>query len=173
MKVLEWDVVDPVVIDVRCTQLVGPGRRLRSSTDNVVSTFGWLARLQYYTFWRIVIRMVNQSVIEDRLDVVFAALSDSSRRHIVTQLAERGTLSVGEASDGLELSPAGVTKHVKTLERAGLVNRRLDGRRHVLSLESERLLLAQDWIDRYRTIWTASLDRLATLAAELEQEETK
>jgi DNA-binding transcriptional ArsR family regulator len=117
--------------------------------------------------------MVNQSVIEDRLDVVFAALSDSSRRHIVAQLAERGTLSVGEASDGLELSPAGVTKHVKTLERAGLVNRRLDGRRHVLSLESERLLLAQDWIDRYRTIWTASLDRLATLAAELEQKETK
>ncbi len=117
--------------------------------------------------------MVNKQAEDDRLDTIFAALADSSRRHIVTQLAERGTLSVGDASAGLDLSPAGVTKHVKTLERAGLVNRRLDGRRHVLSLESERLLLAQDWIDRYRTIWTASLDRLANLAIELERKETE
>jgi len=49
--------------------------------------------------------------------------------------------------------------------------RRLDGRRHVLSLESQRLLLAEDWIDRYRTTWSASLDRLARLAAELEETE--
>lgn len=130
-------------------------------------------RLTSYTYRCIVVRMVNQRGEADRLDLVFAALADSSRRHIVTQLAERGTLSVGEASAGLDLSPAGVTKHVKALERAGLVNRRLDGRRHVLSLESERLLLAQDWIDRYRTIWTASLDRLASLATELEQEESQ
>ena len=97
------------------------------------------------------------------------ALSDSSRRSIVAQLAEQGEMSIGDASAHLALSPAGITKHVKVLEDAGLIARRLDGRRHVLRLESERLLLAEDWIDRYRTIWTQSLGRLADLAAELEQ----
>jgi DNA-binding transcriptional ArsR family regulator len=58
---------------------------------------------------------------------------------------------------------------VKVLEQAGLVRRRLEGRRHLLSLEADHLLLAEDWIDRYRTFWTSSLARLADLAAELEQ----
>lgn len=102
------------------------------------------------------------------LDRVYLALADASRRHIVAQLAERGELSVGEASDGLALSPAGVTKHVRMLQDAGLVTRRLDGRRHLLSLESHRLLLAEDWIDRYRVMWTQSLHRLASLAEHLE-----
>ena len=116
--------------------------------------------------------VINLKEVE-RLDRVFKALSDSSRRSIVTQLAERGSLSVREASEQLELSPAGVTKHLKVLEDAGLINRRLDGRRHVLSLESERLLLAEDWIDRYRRTWQTSLDRLARLASDLEREETQ
>jgi DNA-binding transcriptional ArsR family regulator len=114
--------------------------------------------------------MGNEQELHGRLDRVFTALSDRSRRHIVAQLCERGPLSVGEASADLDLSPAGVTKHVRVLEDAGLVSRRLDGRRHVLSLESSHLLLAEDWIDRYRKIWTTSLDRLAGLAIELEQE---
>jgi DNA-binding transcriptional ArsR family regulator len=114
--------------------------------------------------------MVNIAAEPERLDHIFTALADPSRRHIVAVLAERGELSVCEASADLELSPAGITKHVKVLENSGLVNRRLVGRRHVLSLESTQLLLAEDWIDRYRTIWTASLNRLATLAVELEAE---
>ncbi len=116
--------------------------------------------------------MVTKQEIEP-LDRVFMALADSSRREIVAQLAARGALSVGEASAGLDLSPAGVSKHIKVLEVAGLVCRRLDGRRHVLSLEAERLLLAEDWIDRYRTIWIASLGRLAELARSLEQGATE
>lgn len=116
--------------------------------------------------------MVNNHEVDD-LDRVFAALADGSRRTIVAQLAERGELSVGDASAGLDLSPAGVTKHVKVLEDAGLVRRRLDGRRHLLSLESDRLLLAEDWIDRYRTIWSQSLTRLAALATDLEQGATE
>lgn len=106
------------------------------------------------------------------LDRVFMALSDSSRRSIVAQLAEHGELSIGDASKGLELSPAGVTKHVKVLEDARLVVRRIEGRRHLLSLEVRRLQLAEDWIDRYRTFWTESVGRLADLASELEQGES-
>ncbi len=114
--------------------------------------------------------MVNGTRENERLDSVFKALSDSSRRNIVAQLAERGSLSVREASEQLDLSPASVTKHLKVLEHAGLINRRLDGRRHVLSLESDRLLLAEDWIDRYRQTWQTSLDRLAQLAVDMEEE---
>ena len=106
---------------------------------------------------------------EEGLDGLFNALADSSRRTIVRRVAARGSLSVGEASAGLELSPAAISKHVKVLENAGLIVRRLDGRRHILSLESERLLLAEDWIARYRTLWTTSAGRLADLAASLEQ----
>lgn len=115
--------------------------------------------------------MVKDTLDRSDLDRIFMALADSSRRTIISELAARGELSVGEASAGLELSPAGVTKHVRVLEDAGLVRRRLDGRRHVLSLESTRLLLAEDWIDRYRTFWSQSLDRMADLAREIEQGE--
>ena len=113
----------------------------------------------------------NDRGVENRLDRMFLALADQSRRSIVARLAEHGTLSVGEASAGLSLSPSGVTKHVKVLEEAGLVARRVEGRRHVLSLESERLLLAEDWIDRYRAMWSRSMSRLASLATEIEKEE--
>lgn len=100
---------------------------------------------------------------------MFLALGDESRRSIVTTLARGGELSVGDASTGLDLSPAGISKHVKVLEEAGLVQRRLEGRRHLLSLEADRLVLASDWIDRYRRLWTTGLARLADLATELEQ----
>lgn len=110
--------------------------------------------------------MANDELVLDR---VFTALADSSRRAIVAELARRGELSVGEASATLDLSPAGVTKHVKVLEDAGIVSRRLSGRKHLLSLESERLLLAEDWIDRYRLFWTQSLGRLAELAEDIER----
>ncbi len=114
--------------------------------------------------------MVKQRVArETELDRVFMALADESRRSIVRRLAENGELSIGEASEDLTLSPAGITKHVKVLEDAGLVVRRVEGRRHLLSLESRRLLLAEDWIDRYRSFWSDSLARMASLAAELEQ----
>jgi len=124
--------------------------------------------LHYFTFGCTIYYMVNQLVEESDLDRLFLALADSSRRRIIAALAEHGDLSVGDASAGVELSPAGITKHVKVLQESGLVSRRLEGRRHVLSLESERLLLAEDWIDRYRTVWSQSISRLADLAAQLD-----
>lgn len=115
--------------------------------------------------------MVNeQTSPEAELDEVFGALADSSRRAILRRVAADGSLSVGEASADLALSPAAISKHVKVLEHAGLIERRLDGRRHILSLESKRLLLAEDWIARYRTLWTTSAGRLAELAADLERQ---
>ncbi len=117
--------------------------------------------------------MANSQLAPETLDKVFLALADTSRRSILSELAERGTLSVGDASSGLGLSPAGISKHVKVLEDAGLVTRRHEGRRHLLSLESQRLLLAEDWIERYRSLWAQSLTRLAALAADLEEGERR
>jgi DNA-binding transcriptional ArsR family regulator len=128
--------------------------------------------LTHFTEERIVRQVVNNGdpgqVSVAVLDRTFMALADGSRRSIVRQLAERGELSVSEAATELDLSPAGITKHVKVLEDAGLLRRRVEGRRHLLSLQSDRLLLAQDWIDRYRTFWTQSSSRLAALAEELD-----
>lgn len=116
--------------------------------------------------------MVNQlSDSESELDSVFMALADTSRRAMLRRLATAGSLSVGDASADLDLSPAAISKHVKVLERAGLIVRHLDGRRHILSLESDRLLLAEDWIARYRTLWITSAGRLAELAATLDRSE--
>ena len=118
--------------------------------------------------------MANTELLtSDALDAVFLALADTSRRSILTELAQRGTLSVGDASADLDLSPAGISKHVKVLEDAGLLTRRHQGRRHLLSLESQRLLLAEDWIERYRTLWHQSLTRLAALAADLDEGERR
>lgn len=113
--------------------------------------------------------MMN-STEERELDQLFTALADPSRRAILRRVATHGRLSVGDASEGLDLSPAAISKHVKVLERAGLVERHLDGRRHILSLEAERLLLAEDWIARYRTLWTTGAERLAALAASLDEQ---
>jgi len=106
-----------------------------------------------------------------QLAAVFGALSDPTRLAIVERLLSEGERTAGEIAEPFAVSKPAISKHLKVLEDAGLVRRRLDGRRHVLSLESARLLLAEDWIDRYRTFWNQSLTRMADLAAEIEQGE--
>ena len=105
------------------------------------------------------------------LDGIFGALSDPSRRHIVTRLAEHGTMAIGDAADGLDLSPAAISKHVRVLEDAGMVRREVVGRRHLLALEEQSMLLASDWIVRYRSMWKSSLQRLADAVRDIERGE--
>ena len=102
--------------------------------------------------------MVNHRTLDD----VFGALSDPTRRRMIERLA-RGPLSIGELSDGLELSQPGISKHVKVLEQAGLIRREIEGRVHRCSLEPKSIDAAAAWIDRQRRFWNATLDRLETL----------
>ncbi|MEW5991480.1 MAG: metalloregulator ArsR/SmtB family transcription factor [Chloroflexota bacterium] len=103
-----------------------------------------------------------------RLDDVFGALADPSRRAILARLAQ-GEATVGEVAAPLNMALPSVSKHVRILERSGLIQRRVDGRRHWLRLRPDGLRAAGELLDFYRPFWEASIDRLATLTDELAQ----
>lgn len=93
------------------------------------------------------------------LDQVFMALSDATRRALVHDLAA-GEKTVSALAEPFPISLAAVSKHLKVLEQAGLVGRRVDGRTHFLALRPEALTGALDWIAIYRNLWNRRLDRL-------------
>ena len=93
------------------------------------------------------------------LDHVLAALADPTRRSILRRLSE-GEARVTEVARPFDISLNSVSKHIRVLERAGLVRRRLVGREHLLSLNPEPLDLAAAWIAAQRAAWTARLAAL-------------
>lgn len=97
-----------------------------------------------------------------RLDAVFHALGDATRRSMLRQLAE-GQHSVGELAAPFDMSLAAASKHIKALERAGLVRRTVQGRTHLCRLEARPLASAHDWIGFYERFWTSRLDVLEDL----------
>ena len=100
-------------------------------------------------------------VTNDRqLDFVFGALSDGTRRAILEILAD-GDRTVGELARPFEISRPAVSKHLRVLERAGLVRRTPEGRISRCALEAEPLRDAADWVDRYRDFWEGRLDALS------------
>jgi DNA-binding transcriptional ArsR family regulator len=103
---------------------------------------------------------------EQRLDAVFAALADPTRRAIVARLAT-GEASVLELAEPFDMSQPAVSKHLKVLERAGLISIGQDAQRRPGRLEPQRLAEAVDWIERYREVWAANFERLDALLEEL------
>jgi DNA-binding transcriptional ArsR family regulator len=101
------------------------------------------------------------------LDQVYDAIADPTRRAILGILAE-GESNVGNLAERFPISLNGVSKHVKVLERAGLVQRTIHGREHRLRLNAEPLQEASMWLEHYRAFWT---DRLASLERYLLKEE--
>lgn len=101
---------------------------------------------------------------------VFFAIADDSRRAIIERLT-RGPATIGRATDDLDLGKSSISRHVRVLEDAGLVDRNVRGREHWLSLVPDGFATATAWFAHHHQLWTASLDRLEQLVAELEQEE--
>ena len=99
-------------------------------------------------------------VEQQHLDAVFSALADPTRRAMLRQLA-RGERSVGELAAPFDMSFAGAAKHVKALESAGLVSRRVEGRSHICSLNARPMHGAMEWLRYYENFWNERLDRLA------------
>lgn len=97
-----------------------------------------------------------------RLDAVFHALGDATRRRMLRRLAE-GERSVGELAAPFAMSLAAASKHVQALERAGLVRRRIQGRTHVCRLEAQPLAAAHAWLGFYESFWNGRLDLLEGL----------
>jgi DNA-binding transcriptional ArsR family regulator len=103
------------------------------------------------------------------LDAVFHALSDPTRRAMLANLAERER-SIGELATPFRMTLAGASKHVRVLERAGLVSRMIRGRTHLCRLQAARLAEADAWLKHYERFWS---DRLDTLDAILREEDRK
>ena len=103
----------------------------------------------------------------ERLDLTFAALADSTRRAILARLAS-GEATVTELAEPFEMSQPAISKHLKVLERAGLISVDIDAQRRPRKLEPKRLEEAVDWIDRYREIFEQNYQRLDALLGELQ-----
>ncbi|MEP6687739.1 MAG: metalloregulator ArsR/SmtB family transcription factor [Gemmatimonadales bacterium] len=93
------------------------------------------------------------------LDQVYDAIADPTRRRILSILAE-GEANVGSLAERFPISLNGVSKHVKVLERAGLVERTIQGREHRLRLNAEPLQEASAWLEHYRTFWDTRMEAL-------------
>jgi DNA-binding transcriptional ArsR family regulator len=104
----------------------------------------------------------------DRLDATFLALADPTRRAILARLA-RGEASVAELAAPFEISQPAISKHLKVLERAGLITVGQDAQRRPRKLDGRPLREARDWIERYRAAWEASFQRLDDLLEELQR----
>lgn len=111
--------------------------------------------------------VIENSAASARLDAVFAALADPTRRAIVARLAE-GEATVNELGAPFEMSQPAISKHLKVLERAGLITIGHDAQRRPRKLEAEPLDEAMDWIERYREVWEENYQRLDALLAELQ-----
>ncbi len=105
--------------------------------------------------------MVNQMVnnLSKKLDRTFSALADSTRRMILARLAQ-GNRCVTDLAEPHAMSLPAVSKHLRVLEKAGLLRRRRYGRVHEMRLEARPLQEAAEWVEEYRKFWEGSLDRL-------------
>jgi DNA-binding transcriptional ArsR family regulator len=107
-----------------------------------------------------------------RLDATFAALADPTRRAIIARLAS-GEASVSELTEPFAMSQPAISKHLKVLERAGLISRSRDAQRRPRRLEPAPLAEATEWLERYRRFWEGSFQRLDALLEELKAAEKK
>jgi DNA-binding transcriptional ArsR family regulator len=98
----------------------------------------------------------------DDLDLVFRALGDGTRRAMLQRLARR-ELTVGELAEPYAMSLEAASKHVRTLERAGLVTRRVRGRTHYCRINPRPLARADEWLRGYERLWDLRIARLAEL----------
>ncbi|MBD3852491.1 MAG: winged helix-turn-helix transcriptional regulator [Acidobacteria bacterium] len=96
----------------------------------------------------------------NRLDQTFAALADPTRRAILSRLA-KGESTVGDLARPFEISRPAISKHLRVLERAGLVRRSRDGRLSRCGLDATPMREAAEWVEDYRKFWESQLDALA------------
>lgn len=97
----------------------------------------------------------------DPLSAAFGALSDPTRRAILERLTE-GETTVGALAAPFDISAPAVSRHLKVLEEAGLIARRIDRQRRMIRIEPERFREVSTWVNRYRRFWESQLDSLAT-----------
>lgn len=117
----------------------------------------------------IAIKLIGYKMNEsDHLDAVFVALADPTRRAILARLVE-GDASVMELAAPFDMSQPAISKHIKMLERAGLVSRSRDAQRRPVRIEGPALKAATDWLEDYRQVWEQNYARLDSLLDDLQR----
>ena len=109
---------------------------------------------------------------QPNLDAVFSALANSTRRAILSQLAD-GQASVNEIAAPLEISQPAVSRHLKVLERAGLIERDVDEQRRPATLKAEQMAAAVDWLTEFKEFWGASFDQLDDVLIDMKRTNKK
>lgn len=107
---------------------------------------------------------------EERLDRIFSALSDPTRRSILARLEKKPRLSISELAEPFAMTLPAVLKHLDILSATGLVRRSKTGRTVWVEIEAGSMQAAMDWLERHRLFWSRSLDRLAAYAEAKERE---
>ena len=113
---------------------------------------------------------IPATVRPDPLSTIFAALADPTRRAILARLTA-GEASVGELAAPFAMSQPAISKHLKVLERAGLITRGREAQWRPCKLEAAPLQQANEWLERYAAFWSGSLDRLAAFVEKPDVEE--
>ncbi|HXB16990.1 MAG TPA: metalloregulator ArsR/SmtB family transcription factor [Solirubrobacteraceae bacterium] len=108
-----------------------------------------------------------KTMATDQLSTTFSALADPTRRAILARLADEGEVTVNELAEPFPLSLQAVSKHLKVLERAGLITRGRTAQLRPSRLEGAPLQAAAEYLEQYREIWEGRLDRLATHLREI------
>jgi DNA-binding transcriptional ArsR family regulator len=116
--------------------------------------------------------MVQQPTSSEHLNATFAALADPTRRAILARLAS-GETSVSELAEPFEMSMPAISKHLKVLHRAGLIERGREAQWRPCRLAAGPLKDASDWLDHYRRFWDESLDRLADYLRDLQKSDSQ
>lgn len=125
--------------------------------------------MQYIHNQLVIKQMSYTSAQSRRLDATFAALADPTRRAILARLAT-GEASVNELAKPFKMSQPAISKHLKVLERAGLISKGTDKQRRPRRIEAEPLKVANEWIERYRQFWEVRYDHLDSLLEEMKIE---
>ena len=119
-----------------------------------------------------VMELIGYVSRHQHLDAVFAALADPTRRAILSRLAA-GKASVNEIAAPFEMSQPAVSKHLRVLERAGLIERDIDKQRRPARLKAEPMAAAVSWLEEFKQFWCSSFDQLDGLLEELKKAERK
>jgi DNA-binding transcriptional ArsR family regulator len=125
-----------------------------------------------YLTSRLLNSMVNNSGLSRDLSVTFGALSDPTRRAILARLAS-GEATVSELGEPFEMSGPAISKHLKVLERAGLISRGREAQWRPCRLVAAPLKDAADWLEEYRRFWEDSFDRLDDYLRELQAKDKR
>jgi DNA-binding transcriptional ArsR family regulator len=115
---------------------------------------------------------IGYTTTQANLDAVFAALADPTRRAILSRLAD-GRASVNEIAAPFDISQPAVSRHLKVLERAGLIERGIDEQRRPATLKAEKMAAAVDWLSEFRAFWGTSFDQLDDVLIHMKQAEAK